>query len=173
MPQADPLDLDLDQILEALPHREPFVFLHRVSGLVPGVRARGFVTIPADHPYRLGQASVPAGLVLEAMAQLGAGMILYERSGEGALALFRSVEDFVMERQVDFGTRLELKAEIGRVRGRMGDAHVRASVGGEPVASGTLGFAIMSEGAGPLPKRPPGRPTAPRHADSTTPSNLK
>lgn len=140
---ASPLTLDRAGILEVLPHREPFLFLHGVSDLVPGKSARGFVTVPADHPYRLGQSRLPAGLVIEAMAQLGGVALLYERGGEKPIVLFRSVDDFVMQRTVAFGARLDLSAEVGRRRGRFGEVRTGASTGGGPVASATLGFAVM------------------------------
>lgn len=138
-----PLTLDREAILEVLPHREPFLFLHGVTDLVPGKSARGFVTVPADHPYSLGQPQVPAGLVIEAMAQLAGVAMLYERRAENPIVLFRSVDDFVLERGVDFGDRLDLAAEVGRLRGRFGELRTLASTAGEPVASATLGFALM------------------------------
>ena len=138
-----PLTLDREAILEVLPHREPFLFLHGVTDLVPGKSARGFVTVPADHPYSLGQPQVPAGLVIEAMAQLAGVAMLYERRAENPIVLFRSVDDFVLERGVDFGDRLDLAAEVGRLRGRFGELRTLASTAGEPAASATLGFALM------------------------------
>ena len=100
---SEPLTLDQAGVLEVLPHREPFLFVHGVSDLAPGQRARGFVSVPADHPYTFGQPHVPAGLLIEAMAQLGGIAVLYERRDEDIVALFRSVADFSMERTVDFG----------------------------------------------------------------------
>ena len=138
-----PRSLDRAGVLEVLPHREPFLFLHGVSDLIPGRSARGFVTVPADHPYTFGQPHLPAGLIIEAMAQLGGVAMLYEKRRENPIALFRSVEDFVMERTVDFGVRLDLAAEVGRVRGRFAEVRTRASAGGEPVAGAALGFALM------------------------------
>ncbi len=140
---AVPLRLDQAGVLEVLPHREPFLFLHGVSDLVPGQRARGFVIIPADHPYGFGQPHLPAGLIIEAMAQLGGVAMLYEQREEKPIALFRSVANFVMERTADFGVRLDLSAEVGRIRGRLGEVSTRASVGGKPIASALLGFAVM------------------------------
>lgn len=142
-PPNAPLTLDRAAILEVLPHREPFLFLHGVTDLLPGKSARGFVTVPADHPYSLGQPQVPAGLVIEAMAQLAGVAMLYERRAENPIVLFRSVDDFVLERGVDFGARLDLAAEVGRIRGRFGELRTEASTSGQPVASATLGFALM------------------------------
>ena len=142
---AEPLTLDQAGVLEVLPHREPFLFVHGVSDLRPGESARGFVTVPADHPYTLGQPHVPAGLIIEAMAQLGGIAMLYERRDENVVALFRSVTDFSMERTVAFGQRLDLHAEVGRIRGPFAEVRTAASAGGEPVASATLAFALPRE----------------------------
>ena len=137
-----PLTLDQAGVLDALPHREPFLFLHGVSDLVPGERARGFVSIPSDHPYSFGQPHVPAGLLIEAMAQLGGIAVLYGRRDEQIIALFRSVKGFVMERTAGFGERIELSAEVGRLRGQFAEVRTTAHVGEEQVASATLAFAL-------------------------------
>ena len=139
---TESLTLDQAGVLEALPHREPFLFVHGVSELVPGKSGRGFVTVPADHPYTLGQPHVPAGLIIESMAQLGGLTMLYERRNENLVVLFRSVKDFVMERTVDFGQRLDLFAEVSRSRGRFAEVRTSASAEGQPVASATLAFAL-------------------------------
>ena len=142
---SEPLTLDQAGVLEVLPHREPFLFVHGVSDLRPGQSARGFVSVPADHPYTFGQPHVPAGLIIEAMAQLGGIAVLYERRDEHIVALFRSVADFTMERTVDFGQRIDLFAEVGRIRGPFAEVQTSASTGGEPVASATLAFALPRE----------------------------
>ena len=76
------------------------------------------------------------------MAQLGGIAVLYERRNEKLVALFRSVADFSMERTVGFGKRLDLFAEVGRIRGPFAEVNTSASTGGEPVASATLAFAL-------------------------------
>ena len=139
---TEPLTLDQAGVLEVLPHREPFLFVHGVSDLVPGESARGFVSVPPKHPYTFGQPHVPAGLLIEAMAQLGGIAVLYERRDENIVALFRSVKDFVMERTAPFGERIELAAEVGRLRGQFAEVRTTASAGGEPLASATLAFAL-------------------------------
>ncbi len=139
---SEPLTLDQAGVLEVLPHREPFLFVHGVTDLVPGQSARGFVSVPADHPYTFGQPHVPAGLIIEAMAQLGGIAVLYERRDENLVALFRSVADFTMERTVGFGRRLDLFAEVGRIRGPFAEVRTSASSEGNPVASATLAFAL-------------------------------
>ena len=139
---AESLTLDQAGVLDVLPHREPFLFLHGVSELDPGKSARGFVRVPPDHPYTFGQPHVPAGLIIEAMAQLGGVAMLYEKRGERPLALFRSVADFTQERAVPFGERLDLFAEVGRVRGRFAEVRTAASTGGAAVAAASLAFAL-------------------------------
>ena len=69
------------------------------------------------------------------MAQLGGIAVLYERRDENIVALFRSVANFTMERTVDFGQRIDLFAEVGRIRGPFAEVQASASTGGEPVAS--------------------------------------
>lgn len=120
----------------------PVLFVHGVSELVPGRSARGFVTVPADHPYTFCQPHVPAGLLIEAMAQLGGIAVLYEPRAENLVALFRSVKDFAVEKPVDFGARLDLFAEVGRRRGPFAEARAEAGTSGEAIASAALAFAL-------------------------------
>lgn len=105
----------------------PVLFVHGVSELVPGKSARGFVTVPADHPYTFCQPHVPAGLLIEAMAQLGGIAVLYEPR---------------VEKPVDSGARLDLFAEVGRRRGPFAEARAEAGTSGEAIASATLAFAL-------------------------------
>ena len=86
--------------------------------------------------------------VIEAMAQLGGIAVLYERRDEDIVALFRSVADFSMERTVDFGQRIDLFAEVGRIRGPFAEVTTSASAGGAPVASATLAYALPGAPAG-------------------------
>ncbi len=132
--------LDREAILRILPHRDPFVFLDGVSHLEPGVKAEGHVTVPPDHPYALGQASVPAGLVIEAMAQIGC-VAAAASDAAPMRGLFRAIQDFAMDGAVPFGSRIELRAEVTKQRGRLVEAQTRAAVAGREIASATLSFA--------------------------------
>ena len=80
------------------------------------------------------------------MAQLGGIAVLYERRDGNLVALFRSVSEFTMERTVDFGARIDLFAEVGRIRGPIAEVRTSASTGGEQVASATLAFALPQDG---------------------------
>ncbi len=82
------------------------------------------------------------------MAQLGGTAVLYGRRDENIVALVRSVADFRMERTVDFGQRIDLFAEVGRIRGPLAEVRTPASAGGEPVASATLAYALPRGPAG-------------------------
>ncbi len=134
--------LDREAVLRILPHREPFVFLHGVRELEPGVRAEGFVTIPADHPYALGQDSAPPGLVIEAMAQTGC-VAAADSTETPMRGLFRGIQDFAMDAPAPFGERLTLLAEVTKKRGRLVEVRTRALVAGREIASANLSFATL------------------------------
>jgi len=134
--------LDREGVLRILPHREPFVFLHGVRRFEPGIRAEGWVTIPKSHPYALGQETIPAGLVIEAMAQIGC--VAAAESDETPMrGLFRAIQGFRMEGSVAFGERLDLAAEVTKKRGRLIEVKARALVGDREAAEAVLSFAAI------------------------------
>ncbi len=137
-----PRTLDRKAVLRILPHREPFVFLHGVGNLDPGVRAEGWVTVPEDHPYALGQETVPAGLVIEAMAQLGC-VAAAESDAAPIRGLFRSIQDCVLDGPVPFGARLDLRAEVTKRRGRLVEVKTRAAAARREIATAILSFVTV------------------------------
>ena len=65
--------VDIQDVLELLPHRYPFLLIDRVVDLVPGESATGVKCVSANEPFFQGhfpsRPIMPGVLVLEAMAQ--------------------------------------------------------------------------------------------------------
>lgn len=130
-----------------LPHRYPFLFVDRVTELEKGRRAVGFKTVTVNEPFFQGHFPgnpiMPGVLIVEAIAQVGAVLLLSLEGNEGKIALFAGIDGMRFRRVVVPGDTLRLEVEVLRVRGRMGKAHGKASVDGETVAEGDILFALQ------------------------------
>ena len=142
------LPLGRAEIRELLPHRDPFLFLDRVTDLEPGVRARGARLITGDEAVLAGhfpgRPVWPGVLTIEAMAQLwGVCDALAAERGEGALGVFAAVDKVRFRRPVLPGDLLEMRVELDRRRGSFSRVRAEARVDDEPVAEGTLSFGVI------------------------------
>lgn len=118
-----------------LPHRDPFLFIDRISRLEPGVSAAAFLQVSAGCPF------FPPILLIEAMAQLG-GIAAGQQEGEGGiLASFDRVQ---LPPEVRPGERIMVEANIIKGFGKLFLVEGRAVVGAERVASAQLTLAIGS-----------------------------
>jgi 3-hydroxyacyl-[acyl-carrier-protein] dehydratase len=137
--------LSRDEIAAILPHRDPFLFLDEVVDLTPD-RVVARKRVRPDEWYLSGhfpgRPIMPGVLIVEAMAQAGAVLVLSEEENRGKLALFAGIDGVRFKRVVQPGDELELTCELERMRGPIGRGKVTAKVDGELAARGTLTFAV-------------------------------
>lgn len=139
--------LDIVEIQQIIPHRAPFLLLDRVLELEEGKRAVGIKNVSGNEPFFQGHFPgnpiMPGVLILEALAQLGAVIVLKQEKFAGQLALFAGMEEVKFKRPVIPGDQLRLEAEIQKMRGNFGFAQGQAFVGAELAAAGLIKFAIV------------------------------
>jgi 3-hydroxyacyl-[acyl-carrier-protein] dehydratase len=110
-------ELDIDRILEILPHRWPFVLVDRVTEVEPFESIAGHKCVSYNEPWFQahfpGRAIMPGVLVLEAFMQLG-GLLAYasEPFDEGSLMYFLGIEKAKFRRPVVPGDRLDLEVKV-------------------------------------------------------------
>ncbi len=140
------MNLDINEIMKRIPHRYPFLLVDCVTELVPGNSAKGYKNITINEPFFQGHFPdypvMPGVLILEALAQLGAVAVLDSEENRGKLALFTGIDKVRFRRQVVPGDKLELEAQIIRMKSIMGKASVKATVDGELAAEGEIMFAL-------------------------------
>jgi len=138
--------LDKAQIEAILPHRDPFLFVDRVTELVPGEYAVAEKDIlPTDDVFRghfPGRPVFPGVLQLEALAQTGAIAALSSPEYAGKLVLFGRADQVRFRRTVVPGDTLRLEARLLQKRGMVGKGEGKAYVGNELACSALLTFAI-------------------------------
>lgn len=138
--------LDAREIQEIIPHRFPFLLVDRIVELEEGKRAVGIKNVSANEPFFQGHFPgypvMPGVLILEALAQVGAVLILKQEEYRGRIALFAGMEEVKFRRQVVPGDQLRLESKLIKMRLSIGFAEGKAYVGEELVAEGKIKFAI-------------------------------
>ncbi len=132
---------------EVLPHRNPFLFLDEVTELISGTSAKGYWQLTGQEAFFAGhfpgRPTLPGVLIAEAIAQLGAYVVLCDERFMGKLPLFGGLDKARFRRQVMPTECLELEVEITRMSTRAGRGVGRASVSGELACECELLFVVV------------------------------
>ena len=140
------MELDINQIMEILPHRPPFLLVDRIVDCQPGLRAVGVKCVTMNEPFFAGHFPghpvMPGVLILEALAQTGAVAALSLPEFKGKIAVFGGVKNCRFKRQVVPGDVLTLRCELTARRGSVGFGTAVAKVDGKVACQAELTFAI-------------------------------
>ncbi|MBM6870744.1 3-hydroxyacyl-ACP dehydratase FabZ [Pseudoflavonifractor phocaeensis] len=141
------MELNIQQIMEILPHRPPFLLVDKIIACEPGQSATGIKCVTMNEPFFTGHFPghpvMPGVLILEALAQTGAVAALSLEENKGKLALFGGVKNARFRRQVVPGDVLELSCELIDRRGPVGYGKAVARVDGKVAAQAELTFVIQ------------------------------
>ena len=140
------LPLDYAAIERILPHRYPFLLVDRVTECELDKRIVGVKNVSLNERYLwhgAGQEPVlPATILTEAIAQVGAILILSKPENKDKLIFFMGIERVRFRRPVHPGDVVEIEAVVKRLRSRMGVLSGAARVNGKVVCDGTMTFAL-------------------------------
>ena len=143
------LPLDISAIERILPHRYPFLLVDRITEFEPDKRIVGVKAVSANEPYLSrpahGRPTLPPTILTEAVAQVGAILILAKPENKDQLIFFRGMERVRYRAPVYPGDIVIVEANVKRLRSRMGVLDGRATVNGKVVVNGTMTFALGSE----------------------------
>ena len=141
--------LTAKEIMEIIPHRQPFMLLDTIEELEPGVRAVAKKCVSYNEPFFAGhfpgEPVMPGVLVIEALAQAGAVAILSQPEFKGKTAYFAAINQAKFKRKIVPGDVLMLETEIIKVKGPIGIGKACAYVDGKPAVMAELTFAIGKE----------------------------
>ncbi|MCR6545398.1 3-hydroxyacyl-ACP dehydratase FabZ [Dehalobacterium formicoaceticum] len=139
--------LDIKEIQQILPHRYPFLLVDKVLEIEEDQRIVGQKNVTVNEPFFQGHFPgypvMPGVLIVEALAQLGAVMVLRKPEFAGKIAFFAGIDKLRFRRQVVPGDVLRLEVEVLNFRGSIGKAKGRATVDGELACEGEIMFAIQ------------------------------
>jgi len=141
--------IEIQEILELLPHRYPFLLVDRVTDYVLGESVKAYKNITINEPCFMGhfpeQPIFPGVLILEAMAQAAGVLLLRRASSESKVAFFMSADKVKFRKPVVPGDQLIIKAELIKVRGdKLATAAVSCSVADKEVSSANLMFSVVN-----------------------------
>jgi 3-hydroxyacyl-[acyl-carrier-protein] dehydratase len=133
VPLAEPVGLNLQDILKILPHRYPFLLIDRVTELVRTKRIVALKNVTINEPLFAGHFPafpiMPGVLVVEAMAQAGGVLLLTEfPDREEKLLLFTGIERAKFRRPVTPGDQLRIEVDVLVWRGSAGRMQGKAYI---------------------------------------------
>jgi 3-hydroxyacyl-[acyl-carrier-protein] dehydratase len=141
--------LDIQKILEILPHRYPFVLVDRVTEIEKGKRIRGYKNVSFNEPWTTGhfpgRPIMPGVLVIEALAQIG-GILAYASEpfdASSSLMYFLGIDKAKFRHTVTPGDRLDLEVEVMQHRTNVWKLRGEATVEGTLCAQGELLASIV------------------------------
>lgn len=137
---------DSVQIQQIIPHRYPFLLVDRIIELEAGKRGVGIKNVTINEQFFQGHFPtypvMPGVLIVEALAQVGAVVLLNTDEFRGQLALFAGIDNVRFKRQVKPGDTLRLEVELGQIRRNIGTGIGTATVDGKVACKGEFMFAL-------------------------------
>lgn len=134
------------EIMEIIPHRQPFMLIDTIEEMEPGERALAKKCVSYNEPFFQGhfpgEPVMPGVLIIEALAQTGAVAILSLPENKGKTAYFAAINSAKFKKKVIPGDVLMLETEIIKVKGPMGIGKAKATVDGKVAVQAELTFAI-------------------------------
>jgi len=137
--------LDRADIETILPHREPFLFVDTVLEIETGKRIVGELHVKDTIRFlsrRNDGVFLPATVLAEAMAQVGAILVLHPKENRGRTIYFRAIEGAEFRDPVALDETVRIEAEVRKLRARFGVLSVTATVREAVAAKAVMSFAL-------------------------------
>ncbi len=138
--------VNIEEIMEIIPHRYPFLFVDKVEIVEEGIKGIGFKNVTMNEYFFQGhfpgKPVMPGVIIIETMAQVGAVILLSKEELKGRIPFFAGINKFRFKKVVKPGDTLRMEVEITKVRGSIGIGQGTAYVGDEVAAEGEFMFAI-------------------------------
>ncbi len=139
--------IDVNQIMQRIPHRYPLLLVDRVTEFVPNESAVGIKNVTASEPHFQGhfpqRPIMPGVLIVESMAQTAAVLVVSTlgAESEGKLVYFMSIDECKFRQPVEPGDQLRVHVQKKQSRGPVWKFEGKAYVDGKLVAEAL--FAAM------------------------------
>ena len=138
--------LNKEQIMEIIPHRDPFLLIDEINEMTPGQKVVATKHIREDEYWFKGHfpeySVTPGVLLIEMLAQAGAVCMLSLEEHKGKIGFLGGVNNAKFRRQVLPGDTVKLEVEMIKIRGSIGIGKALATVNGEKAVSAEISFAL-------------------------------
>lgn len=137
--------MDIQAILEHLPHRYPFLLVDRVLECEPGKRLKAIKNVSVNEPMFTGhfpeRPIFPGVLIMEALAQ-ATGILAFRSTGKKpdgtSLYYFAGIDNCRFKQPVVPGDQLVLEVSVLKEKRGIWKFNAEAMVDGKIVASAEL-----------------------------------
>ena len=165
------MTLDIQEILDFLPHRYPFLLIDRIVEFERTKRLVAIKNVTINEPFFQGHFPgypiMPGVLVIEAMAQAGGIIMLAEIADRHKkLVVFTGIERAKFRRPVTPGDQLRIEVKVLSFRPRAGRIEGKAYVDGKLACEAVVMCQLVPK---PTQKAPGAAETDPE-ADTDTPA---
>lgn len=138
---------DLSAIQRILPHRFPFLLVDRIIEFEPGLRIVGAKLVSRgeghlSRPDHDGTSVMPPTLMMEAVAQVGAVLVLSMPENLDKLVFLLGIDRARIRQVARAGDEMVIEATVLRMRASMGRMAGVVRVNGRMIATGTMTFAL-------------------------------
>jgi 3-hydroxyacyl-[acyl-carrier-protein] dehydratase len=143
--------IDVNQIMEMIPHRYPMLLIDRIVEYELGKRAVGLKNVTFNEPHFMGHFPgfpiMPGVLIVEAMAQTAAALVVKTlgEDAQGKLVYFMSIDEARFRKPVVPGDQLHIEVEVQKARGSIWKFKGIARVGDTVCADATYSAMIMDD----------------------------
>jgi 3-hydroxyacyl-[acyl-carrier-protein] dehydratase len=147
--EGEPTQIDIQRIMEMIPHRHPFLMIDKVVDVVANERATGVKNVSINEHFFQGhfpaRPVMPGVLLIEAMAQTAAVLVVHTLGpdAEGKLVYFMSIDNARFRRPVFPGDVLHVRVAKQRNRGNVWKFEGRAEVRDQLMAEAVFAAMIL------------------------------
>ena len=141
-------EVDINGIMDRIPHRYPMLLIDRVEDIVAGEKACGIKNVSANEPFFQGHFPghpiMPGVLIIEAMAQTAAIVVIESLTdAAGQLVYFMSIDSAKFRKPVLPGHTVKLQVTKEHGRGKIWRFKGEARVDGNLMAEATFTAMIV------------------------------
>ena len=139
---------DIQEIMNFLPHRYPFLLVDRILEIVPNEKIVAVKNVTINEPFFQGHFPslkvMPGVLVIEALAQAG-GILLYHSlpEPERKLVMLSKVDKTKFRKPIVPGDQIRLEVTLLKLKNKFAQISGKAFVGEEVAAEGEMFASVL------------------------------